>query len=1037
MSPNGFSRDFPIDAGIFTSAKVSLVDASTDADARDAILAVSSDKFPDRDIQLGHIAFSADSGQVTLKPETVGGAAVSFDFSASAHASAGVYSKAADAIAALDLQDAPSVKIADLPGQRYVLFDCGYSASVTGSASHPIGVFGSVSFGVDAKRNALFAILHRFSQDTDRAHLVLDDVFSSWRLPRHVALDNGQPNIKAGTWLIAEADGSLAISVAANLGWNLNYAKDLTLLGVTHNLSAKIDASVKATFGFNVSGKYIVVVARETDTPVVRLQLWKQSSKGFNFGFNVKVGIQGADPQLPANLDDFIKATFGVHGLQVVNDIREWTSSSTDLGQKIAGLANQTALDLRTQTTGIDAGAEFEKARQIVKDALTTWDSLPEKLPPVLWKLLPPSAAADFAVLQKFLGDLKDPKTGAAALAQGIQAATVGDTPQGRFLEAIAENGLLALANRFGEVSLIADKVLSLIDPAGVLAKLQAFIDAKLNLDQIRKAVNDTDFARIEQWLRDRLANFLDHDLKLDDLKDIQKAITTLDAKAADYYKTGVQALTKKYNLEFAATYQSTTADTALLDVEFDLSVPSAAALFSRVAAQSSFDTLLTTQAAGVTLHQAKLTHEINRQSSVDLHLPLFDFTHTHVNDAMVTLTAEDQGGRVLLYQVSAKDEDTVASRTSSQLSILASLKVSPGQPPQLDSDGSISYELRSVKADMRPVDLEAQTSTFIHDYLSGLFSGGDTSIRTFYADLDNALTVATHNQSNHLGDVAIAMQLSLQAGVLGGWFQPRDKNQLKTDQMQLSRSLQFAFQNQLPSLFFRDLRQYALNESIAALLVWSSLPVSTSIDAFSGALQFNTDKDVFWDWPSGDLRRAVARDGHTIARLAGRLAGIHTQMREAGLPNADDFDPPKANRFVEQALNTVGDAFFSSLLFSESQLVRGATDALRDVSAALTTAATAPTEAIRTLSSFAAALTRTFNDRVQTIYSGVSGRAVGPMLLVHSSAALGALAAKPSAMLTLAALKPGHTFDLGTFVDGKTPPEAEVALTQTLVSLT
>ena len=87
----------------------------------------------------------------------------------------------------------------------------------------------------------------------------------------------------------------------------MNFAKDATLLGVTHDLSAKIDASLKATFGFNVSGKYIVVVGRESTAPVVRLQLWKQSSKGLDFGFNVAAGIQGADPQLPTNFDDFIR----------------------------------------------------------------------------------------------------------------------------------------------------------------------------------------------------------------------------------------------------------------------------------------------------------------------------------------------------------------------------------------------------------------------------------------------------------------------------------------------------------------------------------------------------------------------------------------------------------------------------------------------------------------------------------------------------------------------------------------------------------
>jgi hypothetical protein len=45
-----------------------------------------------------------------------------------------------------------------------------------------------------------------------------------------------------------------------------------------------------------------------------------------------------------------------------------------------------------------------------------------------------------------------------------------------------------------------------------------------------------------------------------------------------------------------------------------------------------------------VTLNQAKLTHEINRKGTVDLNMPLFVFSSTHVNDAMVSLTAEDQG---------------------------------------------------------------------------------------------------------------------------------------------------------------------------------------------------------------------------------------------------------------------------------------------------------------------------------------------------------------------------------------------------------
>ena len=1032
--PNSFSKDFPLDAGIFTSAKLTL-GASTDANAARAILA--NDKFPDGNIELGHISFTADTGKVSLKPATVGGASVSFDITASAQSGMGVYGKSADAITALNLTDPPSLKIADAAGQRYLLMDWGYSVSFSESASHPVGLLGTVSFGVDAKRNSVFAVLHRFDA-TQGAHKVIEDSIASWRLPRHVACDGHDVNLKPGTWLLAEADGSLALKLAASLGWNMNFAKDAKLLGVTHDLSAKIDASLTASFGFNVSGKYILVVGRESAATVVRLQLSKQSSKGLDFGFDLSVGVQGADPQLPANFDDFIKSTFGVHGLQVLNDLREWTDPSTDLGQKLAGLADQTALDLLKTTTGIDPAAEFDKAKQIVANALNTWTTLPDKVSSMLWSFLDKQAgqAGAIADFKTFLTDLANPTTGADALAKALQKATFGDTPQGQFLEAVADKGLLALANDLGPVSTAAGKVLNILN-GGIIAKLQAFINQKLDLAQIRNAVSDADFAKIEQWLQNRLGNFLNKTLWLDDLKDIQKAIKTLDTKVGDYYKTAVQALTKRYSVNFAAAYQETTTDTALIDVNFDLSNPDAASLLTEVVAQSNLDNLLSRETNGVTLNQAKLTHDINRKGTVDLNMPLFDFSSTHVNDAMVSLTAEDQAGRLLLYQIDAQDNVTVANRAASQLSVLASLKVAAGQPPQLDAGGSIAYEMRQVKPDMRPLDLEARTTAFIRQYLGGLFSGGDASIRSFYTDLDNALTTATHNQSNHLGDMAVSMQVSLQAALLGGWFLPRSASQLGADQMQLSRALEAVWKNLLPALYFQNLSQYQANAPVAALLVWSSLPVSTSIDFDNLTIkQFNTDKDVFWDCPNVDLRRAVARDPHTIATLAGRLSEIQSQLLEAGRRDAGFFAPSMAGRFVEQALDANGDVLFSSLLYTEAQLVRGATDALKHVSAALATAATAPTQAIKTLAKFAADLTNTFNQRVRTVYSGMSGRVVGPMLLVESSGALGSLGAKPAAILSLYALKPGHTFNLGTFIDGKIPTQTEVAVTQTLVSL-
>src|SRR6202035_2071252 len=99
--------------------------------------------------------------------------------------------------------------------------------------------------------------------------------------------------------------------------------------------------------------------------------------------------------------------------------------------------------------------------------------------------------------------------------------------------------------------------------------------------------------------------------------------------------------------------------------------------------------------------------------------------------------------------------------------------------------------------------------------------------------------------------------------------------------------------------------------------------PISTSIDFDNPSIkQFNTQKDVFWDWPDVDLRRAVMRDTHTIATLAGRLSGIQSQLLAAGSRNADFFAPSMAGRFVELALSVTGDRLLGSLLTTETELV-------------------------------------------------------------------------------------------------------------------
>ena len=191
-------------------------------------------------------------------------------------------------------------------------------------------------------------------------------------------------------------------------------------------------------------------------------------------------------------------------------------------------------------------------------------------------------------------------------------------------------------------------------------------------------------------------------------------------------------------------------------------------------------------------------------------------------------------------------------------------------------------------------------------------------------------------------------------AAVLRGWFQVRGASQLMADKMSLSRTLQAAWKNMLPALYFQDLSQYQPNSSVAALLVWSAMPVATGIDLSGGTLSFQTDKDVFWDWPDVDLRRAVACDSQTVTALAAELKSIHAQLIESGSSNAGFFAPSRSGDFIQDALSVTGDDLPQSLLFSEGAMVQSATDALQQIGVALSVAPTARTQAIKALARFA-----------------------------------------------------------------------------------
>jgi hypothetical protein len=1042
-SRGSFQKTFQLPAGILGpgSAESVSVSATTDADVVQALL--TDAPFPERPngmLELGSVMLEASGGnQVSFN---AGQGTVSFDFSAAFKKGVGVYDQSADAIAALQLDAPPQLDltVAGAAGDRYVLMLCGYNAKGSFSASHPIGALGTVTFGAQASGDAVYAVLHRIAGNTPSTKALADTV-SSWRLPRHVAAAD---DLKPGTWIVAEADGSVALQLAANLGYDFNFVRQAHLLGITRELGAKIDAAASVTFGFSASGKYIVVLGRETDAATVRLRLYKQKDQGFNFGLNLTVGVT-TKADLPATIDDFVKSVFGVHGLQVVKDlhlIEQWTDPTKDLGQTAARLLNDDGLELLTRTTGIDVRADFNKARQIVLDAFQKWDALPDRASAALWGILgkaDPVATKDF---QTFLTALSDPNpdTRRQALAQAIAQTSFGDKPQGQFLESIADEGLLALTNQLDRVQPIAAKTLDLVN-GGVIKKLQDFISEKLDLNKVRSVVTQNDFDTLDGWLVKRLGDFLDKDLDLAALKEVQTAINLVIQKASNFYAKGVQALNNHYSLEFAASYQRNTESTALVDVNFDLSQPAAAALFKDVVVNSELDEVFVETVAGVTLNAATLTHEIQRNTDVQVHMPFLDSEVQHVNDSLASLSVEHDSGRVLAYQVDASDTVTSKNRYMSQLSVLGKLEVVNGQiQVGAAGDQTVAYQSLQVKSGATLAELEFRTRDFLGTMLSNVFAD-DASATTFYMALDQTVSNIIKNRNNDFGDLALNLQVALPASVLAAWFQPLSPSAVKNASMMMSRALQAKLKALIPAFFFQNVNNLQPNETAAALLTWAAMPISTSIDFEDGQInKFNTDTDVYWDFPDVNLRKAVAMDAHTGRSLVTALATARSRLLDAGNGStAAFFTPDQAGNFQSLAINATGDTLLQSLLITEAAMVRGAADTLKAVQASLADVANAPSKAIAQFANYGANLTETFNKSL-SIYGNESLRTLNSMLMVEASKALnpaaGAAAATPTAMATILVLTPQHQFQLSDYLTGSFPSKNEVAVGQTLTNL-
>jgi hypothetical protein len=1019
-----FSRNKSLLDGTSTAG----IDIKTEASA-DLVTALAGKKpFPDRDIEVTKGSLSFEGGtDLTFKSDR---GKVTFKGSANAFAALGVF---ADPAKVRDMLKADE-HVADgltfgADGDRLLVVRWGYDLKASAKGAMALGAGGAVTLGVEGARDGLYAVVHRFGK-SEPAATVLGRAASSWRPP---ALVKTATDLDPGTWLVAEVDGSIAITLATTFGYDFSWVRETELGQLKGDIGLKLELGLAASVGFTAKSRYCVVIARETAREVLRLSLFKLAYKGVKVAASATAKAQVRDGLLPATADDFVKGVFGVRGEQVIKvlgPIEKWAGGKTPIPDALAGLTSDYLQKLLTDLTGIDAAASFETARGKLVGFFATWDRLPAKASSLVFKLV--EEKVDLTGVRKVV------RAAAGADKASLKALVDAETakgefftrPEGRVLESLASGPLLTALTQsaaFDRFTAAARELDHLLDPQGglldVLVALQKRVDTTLKLDQIEKIATETDFQKLDALFQRQLSEFLGKKFDFSDVVRVRDAIALLAKKKNEYYDKAKQALKRKYTFEMAAAHERASTDTALIDAEFDFGAAKAGldALWADALA-GTFDRLFLEPRADVVLHTGALTHGVSRHTHVEVSLPFFKGTIDHDNKALATARVEEEGGRVIVYEV---DADDLVSTTSllprkktlrdSRLTIGAFLPMEvANRQLRVHSTEAMTYtySFDQARTNMKRGDLQFQIKPLVMRFFPNAFPDG-TSFDTWITDLDKTIDIIENNGSDNFGHTLLTLDLTLPSRVPAAWLSaPAEK--AAVPYMRMSRNIQDALKVLIPTDYFQERKRYDGADAVAAaLMVYAAIPSSTSISVDGNRVSINRDQDVYWDINDAGQRDAMILNGATRDKLLESMLKVHDMLEAIGLRGAASFYERGQLERIRSAARGQGLSHLRSLLQMELDIVRSAHKAGLRMAEFREKASASPRDAVNALEGFGSALTSAFNAKVSSVYGGGALRTLGTMLFVAAARGLSddLQGIQPAGLLRLTVMKQGKPF--------------------------
>lgn len=933
--------------------------------------------------------------------------------------------------------------------EPFLLFRWGYDLKATGSGAVALGPAGTLDFSANVGRTGLYAVVRQIPKATGSRDAVTALVKSA-RLPRQVRTVG---DLAPASWIIAETDSSLGLKVDVKFGQDFTWIRETKLGTLTGDIGVKVALGVSAGLGFNATHKYAVLLSRESADPGVqklRLRIFKLKMNQSNATFGAKAIVTPVATLLPEHADDFIKGILGTHSNQIMTALGrfdDWTDPSQPIFGPFLELGAEEAREVLSRISGVaDVVAGFTKVRNRIQKLFEAWHNLPADVTSRVMRLI--EAGIPLDRIRTLATEIKDFDQDRA---RKLIRKLLKDHPfllsePGQVIEKLAVGGLFEVLNNDGRLADLqkrAGDLLRLLDGSVIedtLKRLQSLINERLHLDQIERAVELADPARLDPWLRARLERFLEDKLVgaagVQKLIELRANLVKVRQTLPKLYDKARAALERDYAFSLTAALSRTTTDTALVDLEFDFAASGSNATEAlRVALLGQFDSFMDRDVPGVTVLEALLTHGVKRESSVEVIFPFFSRKEMHINDALTSLSRVSQSGGRVFYQMEARDLVSVKNAHTASLTVSMQLLREKGQDVRVHSEDRASYRqtMDQIFLKASPEDLLRQSEGFVEPlFASDLGSGG-------YA---RWLTDA-FGSGTQFGHALTSLEVTLPPQACLAWLNASTSKKDPVYQ-RLSMALQRSFKQLVYQAYFADLGRYkevAAGSATFSVLVFSSIPDATDVrQASSGQLelapgQFDSFGQFHWDSEALPLRKAMVRDNRTTGALLRKLAIARERLQKAG-------DPDGVGGFYKDSqlttiLGSVANSpFLQGLLIAEFLVVKEAQKAALAIAAfqAKRNAATSA-EAIKAITAFGSKVTNAFNAQLRGTPVGDALMPLGSLMFAEAATVFDPnLAGQASAMFTIIDVQDAVMFPPKGFPDHEALKETEIVHEETLV---